>query len=76
MSFCSISLIDDGEIRVPAGIYQELADAFMNGKSFACFVDIYGGRHTLKLSRVANISLWDDEALLNWELGKEEKKYE
>lgn len=67
--------MDDGEIRVPVEIYPELSAAFMNGKSFACFVDLYGGRHTLKLSRVANISLWDDESLLKWGLNREEKDY-
>ena len=75
MSFCSLSLIDGGEIRVPAEMYSELSTAFMNGKPFACFIDIYGGRHTLKLSRVTNVSLWDDEALLKWSLNREEKDY-
>jgi hypothetical protein len=75
MSYASIALIDDGEIRVPSEMFTELSLAFMNGKPFACFTDLYGGRHTLKLSRVANISLWDDEALLKWGLNREEKDY-
>jgi hypothetical protein len=75
MSYCSLALIDDGEIRIPAEMFAEISNAFMQGKPFACFTDLYGGQHTLKLSRVANISLWNDEALLKWSLNREEKDY-